>query len=232
MMGTFTTTIPMGYNCTSMYVPMMMTGGSSSVTLTAPPGITSGTMISTACGGIVTLEHLPYIEPLQAEYNEFTTRSDFIITSKGTKFHIERDILSRFSSVFKEMFTLDSESKELDLSDWDPGAILEFLRFIYTPKWCTYFLGKEHIVELAKFSHRYDIMSLLEKCEQVISTDHSILLSTKITLADTLRLRDLQETVYGELMQNTQLTEDNKKALLACRKEFLLGFTEYLLTRV
>ena len=100
--------------------------------------------------------------------------TDLVLEVNGTTFHCHKFMLAGKSDVFDAMFSHHFEerfSNKVVITDLEPDAILEMLRFIYT--------GKVHNMEtvnklLLISADKYNIIDLKESCEKSLCNSMTV----------------------------------------------------------
>ncbi len=200
-------------------------GGTTSMTIGSSFPISGSTYVTADGVGIITVTLPPEKEDddfTTNDHKEFTEHPDFTLIIGEHKFYTNRKKLSETSSVFNSMLT-DKESSEVELEDCNPHIVREYLRYIYTPKWSTYHINKSHLVELTYFCFKYDISTLLKKCESLLAEDESLTEETLLPLYDKCRLSGLYNSIIKNLHGMDSVSDQCEKLLKSCRNETLVS---------
>lgn len=154
--------------------------------------------------------------------------SDIIISCGGTNFTLSRSRLKASSAVFEAML-LDTSATTITLH-----ALPEVFQFYMESLEVnpTVYVPTTILVDLTKFCFQYDIPALLSICQDNLLAREEIPVLTKLTVADGCRLDLLLKHAITQLTRRDKmdLTGEEEKALLACRKETILAVTKGLYT--
>lgn len=131
---------------------------------------------------------------------------DITLCHGEKKFHVHKDFLCMYSTVFEDMLTNpmfeESKTKTVKIDDCDEMALKEMIRFVYTGQQPCF--SNEQILEsILYLAVKYQIITLKTRClcclEDMITVDNA--LSTLI-LAERYRAEQLQNTTTNFIVEN------------------------------
>ncbi|XP_078380146.1 kelch repeat and BTB domain-containing protein 2-like [Oculina patagonica] len=108
-----------------------------------------------------------YVKAKSKRFSEPWMLSDAVLVVENQKLHVHRSILALCSTVFEDILTT-SNAEEISLPGLNADEVREMLHVIYphVPK----DISDENCVCLLELAHKYQMKSLLEKCEDYLKS--------------------------------------------------------------
>ncbi|XP_033216189.1 uncharacterized protein LOC117172404 [Belonocnema kinseyi] len=135
--------------------------------------------------------------------------SDVLIVVKEKQFHAHKVILVANSPVFLGMFShqmIENISSKLEIDDFEPKVVKEFLRYLYTGKISNW---DNYIDKLFAIAHKYQVEDLKNECALLLFGNLTIEnVIHVLILSDLYDSEDLKQKCLGLINTNYEKIRD------------------------